>query len=161
MLLKGYARDGMTDKDIAKKMGINISTFYDWFNKFSTFSEAIKSGRASVLAQVEDNFYEEKLKGKMIKEKTVEKTIYRDADGNIKGSSEHVREIERFIPADTTAMLFFLKCRLPQKYNDRLNVTVDDKRNGKLADLIEGLRENDDLHTEAVAVDETVADEPT
>ena len=159
MLLKGYARDGMSDKDIAKKIGITTATFYDWVNRFPEFSSAIKTGRVSSTAKVEDNFYEEKLKGRTIKEKTVEKTIHRDADGNITGSSEHVRETERYIPADTTAMLFYLKCRLPQKYNDRINVTVDDKRDGKLADLIEGLREND-LHEEATAVDEAVADEP-
>ena len=55
-------------------------------------------------------------------------------------------------------MLFYMKCRMPQKYNDKINLTVEDKRNGQLADLIEGLKE-DDLYTETETSNEAMADE--
>lgn len=55
-------------------------------------------------------------------------------------------------------MLFYMKCRMPQKYNDKINLTVEDKRNGQLADLIEGLKE-DDLYTETETPNEAMADE--
>ena len=62
------------------------------------------------------------------------------------------------LSADTTAMIFYLKCRLNSKYNDKINVTVDSKRNGQLADLIEGLKD-DDIHTETESLDEIMANE--
>jgi hypothetical protein len=120
--------------------------------------QAIKKGREPVNVKVEKTFVDEKLKSRTIKLKTVETITHRDADGNITSSSEHVKEIEQFVPADTTAMLFYLKCRMPQKYNDKINLTVEDKRNGQLADLIEGLKE-DDLYTETETPNEAMADE--
>lgn len=42
---------------------------------------------------------------------------------------------------------------------DKIDLSVDDKREGKLSDLIAGLKK-DDLHTETAAADEAVADEP-
>ena len=139
-------------------MGISKATFYNWCNQHLDFLDTIKKGRQPINAIVENTFFEEKLKGRSVKEKTVEKTIHRDADGHIVSSSEHIRETERYIPADTTAMLFYMKCRMPDKYNDKLNVTVNENRNGQLADLIEGLKE-DDLYTETEALNEPLADE--
>lgn len=160
LLIESWARDGLTDEEISHNMGIRRETLYAWIKKFPNISNTLKKGRQPINLIVEKTFFEEKLKGRSVKEKTVEKTINRDADGNIVSSSEHVRETERYIPADTTAMLFYMKCRMPQKYNDKINLTVEDKRNGQLADLIEGLKE-DDLYTETETPNEAMADEPT
>lgn len=161
ILLEGWARDGLTDKEIAEKMGISQSTFYDWRNKFPQFSDALKSGRKPITSIVENTFFETKLQPQTVKETTKEKTIHRDANGNVTGSTEHIKETERYIPADTTAMIFYMKCRMPEKYNDRISVTVD-TNNGKLADLIDGLKEpcEDDIYTETESINEPMADEP-
>ena len=125
ILLEGYARDGLTDEEIAKTLQINVSTLYDWLKKFPEITNAIKKGRQPVNRIVEKTFFEEKLKGRTVKERTVERTTHRDADGNITGTSEHIKDTDRYIPADTTAMLFYLKCRMPEKYNDRVNIKID------------------------------------
>ena len=40
-------------------------------------------------------------------------------------------------------MLFYMKCRMPEKYNDRINVSID---NGKeLPKLYEALEADDDI----------------
>lgn len=161
ILLEGWARDGLTDKEIAAKIGIHISTFCDWKNKYPQLTETLKSGRKPVASIVENTFFNTKLQPQTVKETTREKTIHRDADGNITGTTEHIKETERYIPADTTAMIFYMKCRMPEKYNDRINVSVDDKRNGQLADLIDGLKEpcKDDIYTETAGVDGAVEEE--
>lgn len=41
-LLEGWARDGLTDEQIAHNMGISTATLYDWKNKFQDISEALK-----------------------------------------------------------------------------------------------------------------------
>ena len=47
LLLEGWARDGLTDEQLAGKMGINPATLYDWKNKYPKISEALKKGQGS------------------------------------------------------------------------------------------------------------------
>ena len=44
-LLQGWARDGLTDEQIAKNMGISRTTFYDWISRFPNIADTIKKGR--------------------------------------------------------------------------------------------------------------------
>lgn len=141
--IEGYARDGLNDKEIAEKIGVNKATFYDWLKNYPDFSDTIKKGRVPVNEIVEKTFFDTKLKPQTITETITEKTIHRDAEGNITSSTEHIKKQERYIPADTTAMLFYMKCRMPEKYNDRINVSID---NGKeLPKLYEALEADNDI----------------
>lgn len=155
LLLKSFARDGLTDAEIAKdKLHINITTFYDWIKRFPEFSNAIKSGRAPVNVEVEDTFLEQKLKGQFVNEETTEKTVHKDKDGNVMGITEHKRVTKRFIPADTTAMIFYLKCRMRDKYNDKTVISGDIKLEAETPKLYEALR-NPPADLIAVEADET------
>ena len=42
ILLEGWARDGLTDEQIAKNIGINRTTLYDWKKKEINISNALK-----------------------------------------------------------------------------------------------------------------------
>ena len=42
LLLQSWARDGLTDEQIAMKMGINVSTLYTWKNKYNEIAESLK-----------------------------------------------------------------------------------------------------------------------
>ena len=140
LLIKSFARDGLSDKEIARdKLHISTQTFYDWVKRFPDFSETIKKGRAPVNVVVEDTFFAEKLKGNYVSEETTETTINKDADGKIIGSSTHKRISKRFIPADTTAMIFYLKCRMGNKYNDK-QVPNDAKIETEMPKLLEALK---------------------
>ena len=37
VLVRGWARDGLTDVQIAKNIGITTSTLYEWKNKYPDF----------------------------------------------------------------------------------------------------------------------------
>ena len=52
--LEAWARDGLTDEQIAARIGITTSTLYDWKNKYSEFSEALKRGKEVVDIEVEN-----------------------------------------------------------------------------------------------------------
>ena len=54
ILLQGWARDGLTNEQIASNIGINVKTLYDWKNKHSNISNALKVGRDVVDYQVEN-----------------------------------------------------------------------------------------------------------
>lgn len=43
--LEAYARDGLTDEQIAHNMGITAKTLYEWKNKYGEIREASKRQR--------------------------------------------------------------------------------------------------------------------
>ena len=108
-LLEGWARDGLTDEQIAGNIGINTSTLYDWKNKFPKISEALKKGKEVVDIQVENALLKRAL-GYEFQETRVEKS---DKDGT------KIIQILKHIPADTTAQIFWLKNRRPDKWRDK------------------------------------------
>ena len=57
VLVEGWARDGLTDLQIAKNIGIQQSTFYDWKNKHPEFSEALKRSKEVADFEVESALF--------------------------------------------------------------------------------------------------------
>lgn len=82
-LLEGWARDGLTDEQIAQKMGVNIATLYRWKQEYCEICEALKRGKEVVDYQVENALLNKALGG------------------------------------DTTAQIFWLKNRKPDKWRDK------------------------------------------
>lgn len=54
MLLRGWARDGLTDAQLAARMGIAVGTLYEWKNRFPEIAEALKQGKEVVDYEVEN-----------------------------------------------------------------------------------------------------------
>lgn len=54
ILLEGWARDGLTDEQIAHNMGIRRETLYDWKKKYPNISNALKKGKEIVDIEVEN-----------------------------------------------------------------------------------------------------------
>lgn len=52
--LEAWARDGLTDEQLAAKIGIAAATLYDWKNKYPGISEALKRGKEVVDIEVEN-----------------------------------------------------------------------------------------------------------
>ena len=124
-LLEGWARDGLTDEQIAGNIGINTSTLYDWKNKFSEISEALKKGKEVVDIQVENALLKRAL-GYDFQETRVEKS---DKDGT------KIIQTLKHIPADTTAQIFWLKNRRPDLWRDKQNIEHSGQINNPFADL--------------------------
>ena len=128
-LLEGWARDGLTDEQIAGNIGINTSTLYDWKNKFSKISEALKKGKEVVDIQVENALLKRAL-GYEFQETRVEKS---DKDGT------KIIQTLKHIPADTTAQIFWLKNRRPDKWRDKPEIPGDSDMLKKAKELLEGI----------------------
>ena len=129
ILLEGWARDGLTDEQIAGNIGINTSTLYDWKNKFPKISEALKKGKEVVDIQVENALLKRAL-GYEFQETRVEKS---DKDGT------KIIQILKHIPADTTAQIFWLKNRRPDKWRDKPEMPGDSDMLKKAKELLEGI----------------------
>lgn len=63
LLLEGWARDGLTDEQIAHNMGIAAGTLYEWKKQFSDISESLKKGKEVVDYQVENALLRSALDG--------------------------------------------------------------------------------------------------
>ena len=119
--IEGWAREGLSLEQIAKNMGIADSTLRKWRDKFEPISAAIKRGSAPVDYEVENAMlksalgYTVKVK-KPIKVKT--KKQLKDK-GTIEEEHIEFAEEEVYVKPDTTAQIFWLKNRKPEKWRDR------------------------------------------
>lgn len=128
-LLEGWARDGLTDEQLAGKMGINPATLYDWKNKYPKISESLKKGKEVVDIQVENALLKRAL-GYDYQEQRIEKS---DKDGT------KIIQTIRHVPADTTAQIFWLKNRRPDKWRDKPEIPGDTDALKKARELLEGI----------------------
>jgi hypothetical protein len=108
-LLEGWARDGLTDEQIASNMGINVATLYRWKKKECKICEALKKGKEVVDIQVENALLKRAL-GYDYQEQKVELS---EKDG------KKVVQTMKHVPPDTTAQIFWLKNRRPEKWRDK------------------------------------------
>lgn len=56
-LIRGWARDGLTDDEIAHNMGISRSTLYEWRKKFSDISDTLKEGKDYADYEIENALF--------------------------------------------------------------------------------------------------------
>lgn len=112
ILVEGWARDGLTDEQIAKNLGIGIRTFYEYKEKYPQFSQSLKRGKEVVDTEVENALLKRAL-GYTYDEETYEEL----SDGTSKSKT-----VTKHIPGDTTAQIFWLKNRKPGVWRDKTAV---------------------------------------
>ena len=117
LLLRGWARAGATDAEIAKKIGISAETFCVWKNRFPQFSEALKKGKEVVDLMVEESGLLRRALGMTVTEVTT--NTYIDKDGE-----EHTatKTVVKEIPPDVTAQIFWLKNRRPDLWREKQEI---------------------------------------
>ena len=63
ILLEGWARDGLTNEQIANNIGITAKTLYEWKNKKSDISNALKKGKEIIDFEVENALLKSAMEG--------------------------------------------------------------------------------------------------
>lgn len=121
-LLKGWARKGLTDEQIAKNMGVRRSTLSDWKNKYPDISDALKKGKEVVDIEVENALLRKALGFSYIEE-TRERRFNKTT-----GEYEMmvVKSVKKHCPPDTIAAIFWLKNRKPMDWRERNRESVAD-----------------------------------
>lgn len=103
--LEGWARDGLTYEQISSNMGVNKATLYRWKEKYCDICNSLKKGKEIVDYEVENALLKKAL-GYTVKEQRLTK------DGE-------VVKLEREVPGDVTAQIFWLKNRKPDVWRDK------------------------------------------
>jgi len=140
-LLNAWARDGLIDDDIAKKIGISRSTLTLWKKQYSVISVALKKGKEIVDIEVENKLYENAIGAYYEEEQAFKlKTIYYDEnDRRCENERIEIVLLKKQRPPDITSIIYWLKNRKPVEWRDRpaidVNInTVEDLR--PLAELL-------------------------
>lgn len=129
--LEAWARNGLTDEQIASNMGITRAALYNWKKKYVDIFDALKRGKEIVDIQVENALYKSAL-GYQFTEITKERT-YNDKTETY----EFVvtKEVVKEVQPNTTAQIFWLKNRKPVEWRDRKDIDANIRMN----DPFEGL----------------------
>ena len=97
ILLEGWARDGLTNEQIAHNVGINPDTLYRWKNDFPEISEALKKGKDVVDFEVENALLEECKKGNVTAQifwlKNRRSDKWRDKPESVKDDQDPVKVV--------------------------------------------------------------------
>lgn len=130
--LEGWAREGLTDEQIAHNMGICRDTLIQWKKKYSDISDTLKKGKEVVDLQVENALLKRAL-GYRYDEITMENGI-------------ETKRVTKEVVPDITAQIFWLKNRRPDKWRDKQDLQVSgalETEQSKLDDLIRQMRGGD------------------
>ena len=113
-LVNSYAMEGFSDAQIAEKLGIAVSTFYDYLNKYPEFAEALKNGKEPVNADLKMAMMKTAMGYFVDEEQTV--TILDVVTREPK--SFRKTTTKRYVPPSATMQIFLAKCRMPDQYHD-------------------------------------------
>lgn len=140
--LSAWARDGLTDEEIADKIGINRTTLYDWKNKYSDIADALKKSKEIYDIEVENALHKKTLGYNQEVKKTfkVKTVLYENGKRVMEKEELQVGIDEVHIPADTTAQIFWLKNRKPEQWKDKKDIAPNDIKGevSRLYDALDG-----------------------
>jgi len=112
--IEGWARDGLTDEQIAQNMGISRTTLNEWKKQFPVLSDTLKKGKEVADIQVENALFKRACGYEVLEEKSI-------PDGT---GVKVVSVTKKHVPPDVTAAIFWLKNRRPEAWRDGKNLQV-------------------------------------
>ena len=130
--LEGWARDGLTDEQIAEKMGISVASLYNYKKDHLDILEALKSGKEVIDRQVENALLKRALGYE-----------YDEVSEEFEGGILVKRKVtKKQVVPDTTAQIFWLKNRKPDEWRDKQTVEIPGliEEQSKLNELLEQRR---------------------
>lgn len=121
LLIEGWARDGLTDEQIAHNMDIVPSTFYEWKKKYSEISESLKKGKEVVDRLVENALLKRALGY------TYEEVTEEESENGFKR-----KVVTKEVIPDTTAQIFWLKNRKREVWRDKQDIEHSGETGNKI-----------------------------
>lgn len=127
ILIEGWARDGLTQEQIANNLDINPETLIEYKKKYIEFSNAIKKGQEVVDFEVENALLKSALGYTVtLNEQKVTK------DGDV---VDTVKEVH--MPPNPTSIIFWLKNRKKKQWRDRVLEEGTQEEINKVKELLD------------------------
>jgi len=115
-LVESWAKSGLSNVDIAKNLGINTDTLYEYKKKYPDFADTLRKGQEITDFRVENALYKRAI-GYSYEE--IKKR--HDKDGNVIETTITTKHV---FP-DVTACMFWLKNRKPSEWREKQEVKQD------------------------------------
>lgn len=115
--LKYLFEEGKTDQQIADIIGVTKQTVCNWKRAHPDFFDSLKDWKKLADEKVERSLYE-----KATGYSATETKVFCTKNGVIK-----THEVEKHFAPDTTAQIFWLKNRQPDKWRDKREVDLGNK----------------------------------
>lgn len=122
---------GATDKELAEFFSVSEQTLNKWKKDFPEFLESLKKGKNIADANVASKLYHRAI-GYDFEEKHFD---LKQPKKDIPLQLVESKRIKKHVPADTTAAIFWLKNRQPEKWRDKKEVDA----NVNLSDELESM----------------------
>lgn len=119
LLIEAWARDGLTLEDIARKLGVALSSFCDYKNKFPELSEALKRGQEVADVEVENALFKRAVGYQFVEVTEEPKTVLDEETGEPKTVMVETKRVTKEVQPDVTAQIFWLKNRRPEIWRDK------------------------------------------
>lgn len=121
--IEEWAKDGLSEKQIANNLGIAYSTFREYKNKYSALSALLKKGRDSAIERVENALFKKAL-GYEYEEVTKELV-----ENTETGKKELVvvKSVRKVVHPDAGSIIFILKNKRPEVWKDNPHKVKFDK----------------------------------
>lgn len=112
-----WTKSGATEKEICTALGVSVSTFNEYKNKYSELSDALRAGRQSVVLEIKAALLKRALGFE-----------YEEKKGSKKGDGlSNVEVYKRYCPPDTTAAAMLLR-NYDDSWRDKDSMTSDLKQ---------------------------------
>jgi len=106
------AREGLTNPEIARRLGVSASTLQDWRNKFPEFLEAIKKGKEPADVLVEAALFKRAVGYEV-------ETVKEEEGENSFGSFSKTVRTTVHVAGEVAAQIFWLKNRRPDRWREK------------------------------------------
>lgn len=123
LLLRSFARDGLTDEEIAERLEIGVATLYRWKKTHKPIAEALKGAKELYDNEVVEALHKRTLGytvqvKKNLKLKTAE---FETVTGKKIRETEKIVTVrdEVHVPADTMAQMYWLNNRMSERWSAR------------------------------------------
>jgi len=143
MCIAAWTRDGLDKEQVAIKCGVSRETFRRWCKQFPEIAQAVSRSSEPVDVEVENSLHNRSLGYTVQLKKTfkIRRVKYNDKGVKIEEYEELAQGIdEMHIPADTVAMIYWLKNRKPDRWKDKrevlTNINLDIEDISPLAELL-------------------------
>jgi hypothetical protein len=117
--IPSWRKDGLTEKQVAFKLGISEDSLYTYKNLYSEFSECLKKGKENLIEELETSLYKRAM-GYEYEE--IKQYIEKDVMGQQKTKIE--KTTKHLAPSDT-AIIFALTNLKGEKWKHKKEVQQD------------------------------------
>lgn len=123
-----WCREGLTEEEICKRLGVSVSSFAEYKKQFSELMEVLKVNKEIADFRVEDALYMRAL-GYEFEEETFEefqldKPFLNGAGEWVRTELRLTKKVKKKQAPDTTAQIFWLKNRKPEVWRDKQDINL-------------------------------------